>query len=69
MKGKRQMNRFIVSLQCDKEWGKRIISFPDTILRIPKSGVLQRNSTFGYSNVEYGIPAGLIVATSFSLDL
>nr|YP_010384580.1 RNA polymerase beta'' subunit [Picea brachytyla]YP_010413725.1 RNA polymerase beta'' subunit [Picea purpurea]UGW52796.1 RNA polymerase beta'' subunit [Picea brachytyla]URQ19278.1 RNA polymerase beta'' subunit [Picea purpurea] len=69
MKGKRQMNRFIVPLQCDKEWGKRIISFPDTILRIPKSGVLQRNSIFGYSNVEYGIPDGPIMATSFSLDL
>jgi hypothetical protein len=69
MKGKRKMNQFIVPLQCDKEWGKRIISFPDTILRIPKSGVLQRNSMFGYSNVEYGIPDGPIMATSFSLDL
>jgi hypothetical protein len=69
MKGKRKMNRFIVPLQCDKEWGKRIISFPDTILRIPKSGVLQRNSIFGYYNVEYGIPDGPIMATSFSLDL
>jgi DNA-directed RNA polymerase subunit beta' len=67
MKGKRQMNRFIIPFQCDKE--KRIISFPDTILRIPKSGVLQRNSIFGYSNVEYGIPDGPIMATSFSLDL
>jgi DNA-directed RNA polymerase subunit beta' len=69
MKGKRQMNRFIVPLQCDKEWGKRIIYFPDMILRIPKSGVLQRNSIFGYSNVEYGIPYGPIMETSFSLDL
>jgi hypothetical protein len=52
------MHWFIILLQCDKEWGKRIIPCPDAILRIPKSGVLQRNSIFGYSNVEYGILDG-----------
>jgi hypothetical protein len=69
IKGKKQMNRFIVPLQCDKEWGKRIIPCPDAILRIPKSGILQRNSIFGYYNVEYGIPDGPDMATPFSLDL
>nr|AET45225.1 RNA polymerase beta chain [Pinus wallichiana] len=69
MKGKKQMNRFIVSLQCDKEWGKRIIPCPDAILRIPKSGILQINSIFGYSNVEHGIPDGPNMTTPFSLDL
>ncbi|WP_430998545.1 hypothetical protein, partial [Klebsiella pneumoniae] len=63
------MNRFIVSLQCDKEWEKRIIPCPDAILRIPKSGILQRNSIFGYSNVEHGIPDGSNMTTPFSLDL
>ena len=67
IKGKKQMNRFIVPLQCDKEWGKRIIPCPDAILRIPKSGILQRNSIFGYYNVEYGIPDGPDMATPFSL--
>ena len=69
IKGKKQMNRFIVSLQCDKEWEKRIIPCPDAILRIPKSGILQRNSIFGYSNVEHGIPDGSNMTTPFSLDL
>ena len=69
MKGKKQMNRFIVPLQCDKEWGKRIIPCPDAILRIPKSGILQINSIFGYSNVEHGIPDGPNMTTPFSLDL
>nr|ART87652.1 RpoC2 [Tsuga ulleungensis] len=68
IKGKKQMNRFIVPLQCDKEWGKRIRPCPDPILRIPKSGILQRNSVFGYSNVEYGIPDGPDMTTPLSLD-
>jgi DNA-directed RNA polymerase subunit beta' len=65
IKGKKQMNRFIVSLQCDKEWEKRIIPCPDAILRIPKSGILQRNSIFGYSNVEHGIPDKSIIKETF----
>nr|ULF03417.1 RNA polymerase beta'' subunit [Cathaya argyrophylla]ULF47350.1 RNA polymerase beta'' subunit [Cathaya argyrophylla]ULF47421.1 RNA polymerase beta'' subunit [Cathaya argyrophylla]ULF47498.1 RNA polymerase beta'' subunit [Cathaya argyrophylla]ULF47591.1 RNA polymerase beta'' subunit [Cathaya argyrophylla] len=69
IRGKKQMDRFIAPLQCDKEWGKRRIPCPDAILRIPKSGILQRNSIFEYSNVEYGIPDGLNMATPFSLDL
>ena len=68
IKGKKQMNRFIVPLQCDNEWGKRRIPCPDAILRIPKSGILQKNSIFGYSNVEYGIPDGPDMTTPFSLD-
>nr|YP_009727801.1 RNA polymerase beta' subunit [Abies beshanzuensis]QCG70536.1 RNA polymerase beta subunit-2 [Abies beshanzuensis var. ziyuanensis]QHX99955.1 RNA polymerase beta' subunit [Abies beshanzuensis] len=68
IKGKKQMDRFIVPLQCDKEWGKRRIPCPDAILRIPKSGILQRNSIFGYSNVEYGIPDGPDMTIPFSLD-
>nr|YP_009268463.1 RNA polymerase beta subunit-2 [Pseudolarix amabilis]BAV19369.1 RNA polymerase beta subunit-2 [Pseudolarix amabilis] len=69
IKGKKQMDRFIVPLQCDKEWRKRGIPCPDAILRIPKSGILQRNSIFGYSNVEYGIHDGPDMTTPFSLDL
>nr|QYB22620.1 RNA polymerase beta'' subunit [Prumnopitys amara] len=50
VKRKKETNRFIVPLQCDKEWGKRTISCPDFILRIPRKGILQRNSIFAVLN-------------------
>nr|BBF91141.1 RNA polymerase beta subunit-2 [Phyllocladus aspleniifolius] len=46
----KRKNRFIVPLQCDKEWGKRTISCPDFILRIPRKGILQRNNIFAVLN-------------------
>nr|BBF91223.1 RNA polymerase beta subunit-2 [Prumnopitys andina] len=50
VKRKKETNRFIVPLQCDKEWGKRTISCPDFILRLPRKGILQRNSIFAVLN-------------------
>nr|BBF91245.1 RNA polymerase beta subunit-2 [Saxegothaea conspicua] len=50
VKRKKETNRFIVPLQCDKEWGKRAISRPDFILRIPRKGILQRNKIFAVLN-------------------
>nr|BBF90917.1 RNA polymerase beta subunit-2 [Lepidothamnus intermedius] len=50
VKRKKETNRLIVPLQCDKEWGKRTISCPDFILRIPRKGILQRNNIFAVLN-------------------
>nr|YP_009701070.1 RNA polymerase beta' subunit [Parasitaxus usta]QEQ14275.1 RNA polymerase beta' subunit [Parasitaxus usta] len=52
VKRKKETNRFIVPLRCDKEWGKRTISCPDLILRIPRKrkGMLQRNNVFAVLN-------------------
>nr|BBF91002.1 RNA polymerase beta subunit-2 [Pherosphaera fitzgeraldii] len=50
VKRKKETNRSIVPLQCDKEWGKRTISCPDLILRIPRKGILQRKKIFAVLN-------------------
>nr|YP_010569692.1 RNA polymerase beta'' subunit [Podocarpus salignus]UZF97399.1 RNA polymerase beta'' subunit [Podocarpus salignus] len=50
VKREKETNRFIVPLRCDKEWGKRTISYPDFILRIPRKGILQRNKIFAVLN-------------------
>nr|YP_010390306.1 RNA polymerase beta'' subunit [Torreya taxifolia]QGU93598.1 RNA polymerase subunit beta'' [Torreya taxifolia]UPV69978.1 RNA polymerase beta'' subunit [Torreya taxifolia] len=50
MTGKKETNRLIVPLWCDKEWVKRRIPCPDFILRIPRKGILQRNQIFALLN-------------------
>nr|BCK51977.1 RNA polymerase beta subunit-2 [Agathis dammara] len=47
---KKETNRFITPLRCDKEWGKRRISCPNFILRIPRKGILHRNNIFAILN-------------------
>nr|BBF90896.1 RNA polymerase beta subunit-2 [Lagarostrobos franklinii] len=50
VKRKKEITRFTVPLQCDKESGKLTISCPDFILRILRKGILQRNNFFAVLN-------------------
>nr|YP_009240151.1 RNA polymerase b'-subunit-2 [Sciadopitys verticillata]AMO00763.1 RNA polymerase b'-subunit-2 [Sciadopitys verticillata]BAK86740.1 RNA polymerase beta subunit-2 [Sciadopitys verticillata]BAW34570.1 RNA polymerase beta subunit-2 [Sciadopitys verticillata]BCK60739.1 RNA polymerase beta subunit-2 [Sciadopitys verticillata] len=55
---KKETNRFIIPLPCDKKWGKRTIACPDFLVRIPRKYIIQKkeNNIFPFfNNPEYRI--------------
>eukprot|EP01018_Ginkgo_biloba_P012444 Gb_26285 [translate_table: standard] len=73
--GKKQRNRLIVPLRYDKEREKRRIPCPNSILRIPRNFLFQRNHILAvlddpqYRVDKYGIHDGSNRTTPFYLDL